>query len=265
MIDDTEKHDPPLTLLWGGHQCIEIAEIDATVEEHFRKKFAPRPLRVRRSYVAERLLSVGAREGDEQVQHLGERIATCASGLIRCEESLCDSCAPRSSVKLRKSAERWMRRVPDSEPITMGTLTVHGESILPAKKILHECFRKLCRRDVFADVISGRGQIEAEPSIAGGWLTHLHFLSHSTKPFRGGVIADAWRSLLGGRTAGRAHVQPVTRRWSETDPTFLEGRGVHVQTLARRPARLDRRGGARVRTLHSRSTLGREVRLAVTS
>jgi hypothetical protein len=217
----------------------------------------------RRSLVAERLSEVAQRASDERIARMATRMFACADGVRRCKQMLCDACGPRGSARLRKRAEGWLRAVAHADRVVMLTLTTNTSTIDDGRALLLDSFARLRRRDVFASVIAARGQVEVERSVVGAWNVHLHVLVHTAKALRVGALGDAWSELLDGRCAGRVHVMPVPRRWTDDTSTFLGSPRVRVQAVAQAAAGHGRRGASRVRAQRARPEVGVVVRLAM--
>jgi hypothetical protein len=183
---------------------------------------------------------------DAGVQRVATRIARCAakSGW-RCQSaSLCPRCGARLAKRRRRQVEAWLRAVDDSRSVLLVTLTLGSAYLASGIGSWRDSFGQLRRRVPWRGVEAGRGQIEIVRCLTGDrrWLVHGHVLAllRDGSSLDEAAVSDAWAGLLGA-FPGRAHFEPVTRRWTSRARTFLAGRLLRFEAPLR-VARARRRG-----------------------
>jgi hypothetical protein len=173
--------------------------------------------------MADRLISIGAWQGIPSILDMGMRMHKCATSTIgwRCQQTICPRCAARVAIRRRRELENEIASLPHDVQIGILTLTTGADDIEVGRRAIFDGIARLRRRDCFAFVFAGRGQVELLPAIGGSrrWNVHGHLLVmlHPHGRLSPRVVRHAWRVILGDR--------PASIAWSPIDRRFVPARG----------------------------------------
>jgi hypothetical protein len=218
----------------------------------------------RRSRVSEELADRMLGSSDSHVRKRGRTIARCASNGRgrRCGTSLCPRCARRMAMRRRRAVERAI--LERRGAVIFATLTVRAPSIARGRTELvgqASAFAGLRRRESWDPVMAARGQVEAVPSVNGGWCVHAHVLLSVCGDVQVDAIKTDWSELL-GELSGTLDVRAVTRKWvtGEDGECFRADGVLRDEAAAVGAARVERRRAHRVLPRALREALGAELR-----